>query len=69
MQFTLQIELGNDVMRTREDVARALKETIARLQRGHENSKIRDLNGNVVGEWSYENEVEVDGAYEEDEDE
>ena len=65
MQFTFQIELGNDAMRTREDVIRALRATIFRLEYGHERAKIVDPNGNVVGEWSYENDEENDA--EEDE--
>ena len=53
--FTLFIKLGNDAMRTPEDVAAALEIVTAQVreeccqQRG-----IYDLNGNRVGDWRFE---------------
>jgi hypothetical protein len=51
-KFTLSIELGNDAMRKRRDIARALRNVAARLTEGAaDDGKIRDENGNTVGEW------------------
>ena len=47
--FSLNIELGNETMQTPDDVAEALLRVIARLQDGHKEGAIRDLNGNTVG--------------------
>lgn len=53
--FSLEIRLGNAAMRTPEDVADALRRTADRLEGAQEclRAEIRDLNGNVVGSWSY----------------
>jgi len=62
MKFKLEIELGNDAMRTGEAVAAALTkqaEQLATWYRGslvtelavREKHKIRDVNGNTVGYW------------------
>jgi hypothetical protein len=53
--FRLRIELGNDAMRTGEDVARALREVADQVE-GFDpfvpyGARIRDANGNTVGEW------------------
>ncbi len=59
MKFILEIELGNDAMRNRADVARKLKEVAADLVKVYsdrESARIRDLNGNTVGKWEFLNE-------------
>jgi hypothetical protein len=60
MTFTLGIRLGNDAMQTPHDVAAVLRKVADRLdvQAGllgavREESSIRDLNGNTVGEWVF----------------
>ena len=56
-KFTLTIELGNDAMRTRKAVARTIRtlgETV--LQTRETEGKIRDVNGNTVGQWKFEEE-------------
>jgi len=54
-RFTLEIELGNDGMRTSQHVAEALYEIAQRVYPRHEEEgKIRDVNGNTVGGWSFE---------------
>jgi uncharacterized protein (DUF2141 family) len=60
MKFTLEIELGNDAMRSYQDIRDALKQVIlsagscasshARPTDG-DGAKIMDLNGNSVGTW------------------
>lgn len=60
MKFTLNIELGNDAMRTPHDIAEALS-GVAYIMRGStipfveltlpHSSVIRDANGNEVGRW------------------
>lgn len=49
--FTLKIHLGNDAMRTPEDVAEVLKRIAAYMhkQGSWPHTKILDLNGNSVG--------------------
>jgi len=51
--FTLTITLGNDVMQTREDIARALDRVAGAVEFVTLDSmSIFDANGNRVGEWS-----------------
>ena len=59
MKITIEIELGNDAMQTREDVFAALDQEFggatpgeydATLRIGHSGG-IMDLNGNNVGKW------------------
>ena len=56
-RFTLTIELGNETMRTSNDVAAALH-SVASYLRGSgdwadiDAGNVRDENGNVVGHWS-----------------
>ena len=57
MIFKLDIELGNDVMKSSAHVANALLE-ISRKVRGRkladgEGAKILDNNGNSVGRWRF----------------
>ena len=62
MKFTLEIELGNDVMQRWDEIRTAIKEAIMpiRLSRNAHNlnrphdgdgGKIMDINGNSVGKW------------------
>ena len=52
MKFTLEIELGNDAMRTANDVANALDRIADEvLFVGLTGRAIRDTNGNTVGKW------------------
>lgn len=57
MEFRLSITLGNDAMRTPEDVGIALREVRARIGAhldyfdSDTSGTIRDANGNTVGTW------------------
>ena len=51
-RFRLVIDLGNDEMRTRKHIAGALRSVAYKLENGHESGKIRDENGNTVGEFA-----------------
>jgi hypothetical protein len=56
-KFTVTIELGNDAMRTRKAVARTLGLVADNMVQTREKSgRIRDTNGNTVGEWKFEEE-------------
>lgn len=57
--FELKIKLGNEAMQTPGDVAEALQRVACQVEfRIHVpdmgGGQIRDLNGNIVGEWRYE---------------
>ena len=51
--FKLEIQLGNDAMRTPANVSAALKEVCHRMPKGAEAGIIRDVNGNTVGSWEF----------------
>lgn len=51
MKFTLTIELGNDAMKSPEDIADALRKAASHIQAGYGNGSVRDLNGNTVGSY------------------
>lgn len=51
--FEVKISLGNDAMRTHEDVAKALGEVARRLRRGAQHGKVMDENGNSVGTFEF----------------
>jgi hypothetical protein len=51
--FQLKVELGNDAMQTRRDVAKVLRALADLIQTGKPDGKVRDRNGNPVGEWSF----------------
>lgn len=58
MKFRLEIELGNDAMRTGADVADALRGVAHRIDSLSETPKemgpagmVYDANGNAVGDW------------------
>ena len=63
-KFTLSIELGNVAMATTEMVADALRATADRVDgAGHgaqDAGIIRDINGNTVGEWAFEEDADDD---------
>jgi len=58
-QFVLKIALGNDAMRTKGDVVRALDNVQEQMKKEYstihgmknECRKIIDVNGNTVGNW------------------
>ena len=59
MRFTIDIELGNDAMRSRNHVANALRKIADKLIDAEihalhieQSGKIMDLNGNSVGLWA-----------------
>lgn len=60
MKFIVEIELGNDAMRTADDVLKSIRRSLERLPRDeafedyeHDwpSGQLRDVNGNKVGEW------------------
>ena len=58
MRFTLEIELGNDAMRTGAHLEKTLAEVGTRVRAAlpgvitrEDNGRIRDVNGNTVGKW------------------
>lgn len=61
MEFTLSIRLGNAAMQTPADIALALRETADKIadpmlrdtyaEATPYAGRIRDVNGNTVGEW------------------
>ncbi len=57
MSFTLKIQLGNAAMLNGLHVAEALRRVAATLERTgglDDSGRIRDFNGNTVGEWDLE---------------
>jgi len=57
-KFTLSIELGNDAMSGPCDVAEALESVASKLRAGQESGRIRDTNGNTVGEFEFSSDTE-----------
>lgn len=57
-QFVLSIECENAAFNEceKEEVARILREVSDKLERGEEIGRVRDFNGNLVGEWMFTNE-------------
>lgn len=53
MKFTLEIELGNEGMRSGWDIAYAIRKTERHLIEGSDSGTVQDINGNTVGEWAY----------------
>lgn len=51
MKFTLTIESDNAAMRKAEHVVSALREVAQRVRDGSDSGRIRDINGNTVGEF------------------
>lgn len=62
MKFVLEIELGNDAMRTRQHIAEALKKVASKLttfptgQIREDEQSLRDVNGNRVGFFGFKDE-------------
>jgi len=55
MKFALEIEMGNEAMRTRAHLATALREAAKQVAvdgRAGSDGIIRDINGNTVGYWN-----------------
>ena len=52
-KFEIEIRGGNDAMRTTEDVAQALRQVAAKLERGDLAGMIRDENGNTCGHFEF----------------
>lgn len=57
-KFTIEIEMGNDAMKSKGDVARKLKDIAHDIAKSfdddHLDGTIRDVNGNKVGKWEFE---------------
>lgn len=51
--FTLEITLGNAAMKSREDLASALRKVAGELCDGSDSGRIRDVNGNTVGTYGH----------------
>ncbi len=51
--FNLEIKLGNDVMRTKYDVIDALAKIVDKIEPDSDGT-IRDINGNKVGFWNFD---------------
>lgn len=54
MDFNLHISLGNAAMNTPTNVAEALERVAAQMQAGSYAGSIMDINGNTVGNFSFE---------------
>ena len=52
--LTITIDLGNDAMRTPEDIADAIEHVRRRVLEGREYGTITDGNGNKVGTFTIE---------------
>jgi len=51
-QFILKIDLGNDAMQKKKDIAYALFGVAGKLNEGMSSKdQIRDINGNIVGHY------------------
>ncbi len=61
--FTLSIELGNVAMASAEMVSDALRAVADRVT-AQDAGIIRDINGNTVGEWAFEEDADDDEDYE-----
>lgn len=72
-QFTLQIEMGNEAMRTYADIAGAVRRIFADFANRpellqYDAGRIYDVNGNKVGTWSAD-EVEPEEGDDDEEEE
>ena len=50
--FELHIDLGNETMKTPQEVAVALRSVADKVESGREDGAILDLNGNTVGHFT-----------------
>lgn len=55
-EFKLEIKLGNSAMQGAGQVAGALREVAAKIDRGRYDGKIMDDNGNSVGTYGFTEE-------------
>ena len=63
MRFKLEIQLGNDAMKTRRHIREALQSVRAQLvTRGPPAGIIRDVNGSSVGAWTFLPNSKSEGA-------
>lgn len=53
MKFKLEIQMGNEAMLTREDVARKVRQISEKIDSGYDEGRIMDDNGNKVGKWEF----------------
>lgn len=54
--FRIEVELGNDAMRTTRDIKHLLRDLagkVENLANGGEERRILDENGNTVGKWGF----------------
>ena len=61
-RFTVRISLGNSAMLTGADIARTLRQIADKVEdvrnpRPTHSASVRDVNGNMVGEYEIEDEV------------
>ena len=54
MKFVVEIEIGNDAMIHKSDVADALRNVANFLESGYHTGSVYDRNGNVVGSFRWE---------------
>lgn len=54
--FKLTIEMGNEAMQSRDDVVDALKQVIAKIEKGRDGGFMQDKNGNNVGSFDFTEE-------------
>ena len=55
--FTLTITLGNEAMQEANDIAWTLRKVAFELENDPDHNRIRDINGNTVGEWEIKHET------------
>jgi len=51
--FKLEIETGNEAMRTYEDIAAAMDATREQIEAGEQSGILCDVNGNTVGSYEF----------------
>jgi hypothetical protein len=56
-RFMLWIQLGHSDMQQGEQVAEALRGVASQLETGQLTGAVHDLNGNLVGSWSLNQEI------------
>lgn len=58
-ELQLTIETDNDAMQSGPEVADALRDVAEKVDAGHCAGRIRDLNGNTVGQWEVFDDAEL----------
>lgn len=54
MKFSLEIDLGNEAMQSKDDVAIAVKDVASRIiANQYSDGPVLDRNGNVVGSYTF----------------